>query len=343
MSDSIKTKNIQYTIYFTALFLLLITALICNICFGSVKVPLSKLSAILFNELPKNSLESTIVWNIRLPRVIGAIISGACLSCAGLLMQIFFRNPIVGPSVLGISSGSSLFVGFIILAGVKFGFKGSSSMLMILAAFVGAVFVMMIVLGISYKVKNVVTLLVIGIMVGYICNAVTNFLVTFSTKEQLQGFHMWSLGSFSSFTWANIKYMLLLSIPFLLVSFLISKPLNAILLGENYARSMGVNIKALRIIIIFTASILTAIPTAFAGTVSFIGLAVPHIIRLSFRTSNNKLLIPGTILFGAVIAGSCDLLAKLLFSPVELPISTITSFIGAPVVIILILENRKGL
>jgi len=343
MNSNMKAKNVKYTIYFTVLFLLLLTALIFNICFGSVKIPLSKLISIFLNGSSKNNLQSTVVWNIRLPRIIGAIISGACLSCAGLLMQIFFRNPIVGPSVLGISSGSSLFVGFIILAGVKLGFKGSSSMLMILAGFAGATFVMIIILGISYKIKNVVTLLIIGIMVGYICTAVTNFLITFSTKEQLQGFQMWNLGSFSGFTWANIKYMLLLSIPFLLVTFLISKPLNALLLGESYARSMGVNIKVLRIIVIFTASILTAIPTSFAGTVSFIGLAVPHIIRLTFKTSDNKLLIPGTILFGAVIAGFCDLLARLLFLPVELPISTITSFVGAPVVIILILKSRKGL
>lgn len=338
-----KGRTAKYSFLFVLLIIVLLSSFILNIGLGSVKINFLEVTKIILHQQTDNMVNQSIVWKIRLPRTLATVLGGAALAVAGLLLQIYFRNPIVGPFVLGISSGATLCVGLVILGGLTFGIKSVSPFLLFMAAFIGALLVMSIVIAIANKVRSIVTLLVIGIMVGYLCSAVTSFLMAFAEKEQVHGFVMWTLGSFSGFTWQQVFALAVVGIPFLLATFLMCKPLNALLLGEDYARSMGVGIKTLRIVIVVISSILAGLVTAFAGPVAFIGMAVPHIARLSFGTSDNRLLIPGTILLGAIITALCDLAARMLFCPVELPISAVTSFFGAPIVIILLLKRRTAL
>ncbi|MFD3158177.1 iron chelate uptake ABC transporter family permease subunit [Haloimpatiens sp. FM7330] len=333
------SKNI---IIFSVLCIVLIISFLLNVGLGSIKISISEIFKVILKKEGSNQMFSSIIWKIRLPRALASMIGGSALALSGLLLQIFFRNPIVGPFVLGISSGATLFVGLTILAGISFGFSMSSPLFSFFSAFFGSLLVMLLVLLVARKVKNTSTLLIIGLMIGYVCSAITHFLVTFANKEQLQGFYLWTLGSFSGFTWQKLKILFFIVMPFLIISFLICKPLNALLLGQNYARSMGVDVKKTRIIIVFLSSILAAVPTAFSGPISFIGLAVPHIARLSFGTSDNRILIPAAILLGGVVTSLCDMIARMMFSPVELAISTVTSIIGAPIVIWLLLKRRKN-
>ena len=325
--------------------LLIITFFVFAFCigFGSVKIDLKEVIHIIFKGEAFNTTNRDIVMNIRFPRALATLIGGAALALSGLLLQIFFKNPIVEPYVLGISSGSTLFVALIMLGGITLGFKNPSPYVLALGAFLGALLVMMLVVVFAVKVRDVVTLLVIGIMVGYICSAVTNLLIAFADSERLYGFVMWTKGSFSGFTWKNAKVLTTVGVPMIIASFFVVKPLNAFLMGEEYAKSMGVDIKKFRLIIILLASILTATVTAFTGPIAFIGLAVPHISRMIFRTSDNRILIPGTVILGAVVTSLCDLICRTIFAPIELPISSITSFIGAPIVIYLILKRRASL
>lgn len=341
--DFISKERVKYYILFIFLVSTLIITFGFCIGFGSVKISLNEVFSILMNHNSKDNTNFQIVWDIRFPRALGALIGGSALAVSGLLLQIFFKNPIVEPYVLGVSSGATLCVSLVILGGVKFGFEIASPFVIFTAALVGSLIVMLIVVLFASKVKNIVTLLVIGLMVGYICSSVTSFLVAFADKEQLQGFTMWTLGSFSGFTWKNVKVLFSMGIPGILGSAFIVKPLNAFLLGEEYAKSMGVKIKPFRIAIVIISSVLASVVTAFAGPVAFIGLAVPHIARLIFKTSDNRILIPGTILMGGIVTSICDLVARTIFAPAELPISSVTSFIGAPIVIFLILKRRTSL
>lgn len=341
--DMIKEAKIRYSLIFTCIIVAFFFVFFFCIGFGSVKIGLSEVMDIVFNGNTDNKIFYKIIWDIRMPRALAALIGGCCLAVAGIFLQVFFRNPIVEPFVLGVSSGAILCVALVILGGVNLGFGALSPTLLFLAAFLGSLAVMAVVILFASKVKNVITLLVIGLMVGYACSSVTSILIAFADKEQLQGFTMWTLGSFSGFTWASVKILLYIGLPALFASLFIVKPLNAFLLGEEYAISMGVNIQIFRMIIVFLASILAAVVTAFAGPVGFIGLAVPHITRLIFKTSDNRMLVPGTILMGGIVTSICDLVARTIFSPVELPISAVTSFIGAPIVIFLILKRRTSL
>lgn len=338
--DKIKSKHI-----FLLISLLILTFLVFAFCvgFGSVKIDLKEVIHIIFKKEVVNSTNKDIVMDIRFPRALATLVGGAALALSGLLLQIFFKNPIVEPYVLGISSGSTLFVALIMLGGFTLGVENPSPYMLVLGAFLGALLVMMLVVAFAIKVKDTVTLLIIGIMVGYICSAVTNILIAFADKEQIYGFVMWTKGSFSGFTWNNINVLMIVGIPIIISSFFAVKPLNAFLMGEEYAKSMGVNIKKFRLIIILIASVLTAVVTAFAGPIAFIGLAVPHISRLIFKTSDNRVLIPGTVIIGAIVTSFCDLICRTLFAPTELSISSITSFIGAPIVIYLILKRRASL
>lgn len=325
--------------------LLIATFFIFAFCigFGSVKINLKEVIQIIFSKGTFNQTNRDIVMDIRFPRALAALIGGAALALSGLLLQIFFKNPIVEPYVLGISSGATLFVALIMLGGISLGFENPSPYILVFVAFIGALLVMILVVSFAIKVKDIVILLVIGIMIGYICSAVTNVLIAFADKEQIYGFVMWTKGSFSGFTWANINVLMIVGIPIIIGLFFTVKPLNAFLMGEEYAKSMGVNIKKFRLIIILIASTLTAVVTAFTGPVAFIGLAVPHITRLIFKTSDNKILIPGTAIIGSIVTSFCDLVCRTLFAPTELSISAITSFIGAPIVIYLILKRRASL
>jgi iron complex transport system permease protein len=284
-----------------------------------------------------------IIWKIRIPRAIAGVSGGAYLAVSGLLLQVYFRNPVVGPFILGISSGATVMVSIVMLTTLTVSMTVLSPFMTTLAAFVGAYGVMMIVAAVASRVKNGITLLIVGLMVGYLCHATTGILQVLAEKEKIKGFVLWQLGSFSGFKWSEIGVLLVCGGLILGGIYLLSKPLNAFLLGESYAVSMGVNIRRFRVVILLCACALAGMITSVAGPVAFIGLAIPHMARLIFQTSDNRILIPGTCLVGAFITSLCDLIARMLLSPVELPLSAITSFFGAPVVIGLLLKRRVEL
>lgn len=338
-----KKLKIKYLFTFSLLIGILLVIFGLNVGFGSVSIRINEVFQILLKQPSVDDIFYDIVWEIRLPRAIATVIGGAALAAAGLLLQIFFRNPIVEPYVLGVSSGATLFVALVTLGGFTLGFEQVSPFLLFIAALTGSAIVMFVVIAFASKVKSIVTLLVIGLMVGYMTGAATSILIAFADKERLQVFTLWTLGSFSGFTWQNVKILLMIGIPTLLAAMFIVKPLNAFLLGEEYAKSMGVRIKPFRIAIVMISSILAAVVTAFAGPVGFIGLAVPQIARLIFKASDNRILLPGTILLGGIVTALCDLIARIVLAPAELPISAVTALFGAPIVIILILRRRTSL
>lgn len=338
MPAALRPRN--YTMLFAALVLLLFLAVGLNLAVGSVSISLSELLRLL-GAGPGDSAASFIVWKIRLPRAAAALLGGSFLAVSGLLLQVYFRNPIVGPFILGISSGATLMVGLVMLTTWALGFTGVGAYLTTLAALAGAVGAMLLVLSIASRVKQGVTLLIIGLMIGYLSSAVTSLLVTFAESERLKGFTLWTLGSFSGYRWQEVGVMALGGGIMLLGSYGLSKPLNAFLLGEDYAQTMGVNVRLFRLLVVFFACALAAMVTATAGPVAFVGLAVPHMARLLLGTSNNRLLIPTAALIGAGVTELCDLVARMLFAPIETPLSAVTSFFGAPVVIALLLKRRS--
>jgi iron complex transport system permease protein len=335
-------KRNKMPLLFVLFVAMLILFAVLNIVLGSVRISLHDLVRVLLRQ-GENAVYDKVVWDIRLPRTLAAILGGAALSVSGLLLQIFFRNPIVDPYVLGVSSGATLIVAILMLTGVVLEMGTIPPYLLSVGAFAGALAVVILIVAVSGRVKQVVTLLVIGLMIGYVCGAGTTILEALAEKENLHNFVLWTMGSFSGFGWEQVSVLAAAGGVLLAVSYLLCKPLNALLLGEDYARSMGVNIKSLRVVLVLIASTLTALVTAFAGPVAFIGLAAPHIARLTLGTSDNRALIPATILLGAVITNLCDLLARILFAPVELPISAISSLIGAPIVIVLLMKRRTSL
>ena len=322
--------------------LLLFASFTLNIVTGSVDINFFDIFRIVSQHIT-DSTNGFILWKIRIPRSIAAVLGGAYLATSGLLLQVFFRNPIVGPYILGISSGATLMVSVVMLSTLSFGLAGISPYLTVIAAFGGAYFVMMIILVVARKVKNNITLLIIGLMMGYLCHAITSILIAFAESEKIKGFTLWQLGSFSGFSWKEVYLLIFLGGLIFAGVCLLSKPLNALLLGEDYASSMGVNIKLFRLLILLFSCALAGMVTAFAGPVAFVGLAVPHMARLLFGTSDNKLLIPAVALLGGIVTSICDLIARQIFSPVEIPVSAITAFFGAPVVISLLLKKRTFL
>ena len=315
-------QHTRNAVGFVVLAILMAALFYWNINTGSVHLSLERMLTLLRwgND---GTTEGNILWKIRLSRLLGAALLG-------------------GPFVLGISSGSRLFVGFFLLAATPIVTEGFSPYVIFLAAFAGALAAMALVLAVSSRVQNLAMLLVIGMMIGYICDAGTDFMITFAESSQLQNFTIWTMGSFSGMTWATLGASALITIPTVVLVFLLSKPLGAYLLGENYAKSMGVNVKGFRVALILLSSILSACVTAFAGPISFVGIAVPHITRLIFRTSRPMVLIPATFLTGSVFCLACDLIARTAFSPTELTISTVTSVLGAPVVIWLMIKRRRN-
>lgn len=281
-----------------------------------------------------------IIMDIRLPRTLAALILGGGLSVSGFLLQSFFRNPIAGPFVLGISSGAKLTVALLMIASLQHGFVLHSGM-MIAAAFVGAVLCLLTVLLFSGRVKNMAQLVISGVMIGYICNALTDLAVTFADDANIVNLHNWSKGSFSGTDWQDIRVMTVLIFAALFGAFLLSKPIGAYQLGESYAANMGVNIRLFRLLLILLSSVLSACVTAFAGPVSFVGIAVPHLMKGLFGTAKPLILIPAAFLGGGVFCLGCDLIARTLFAPQELSVSTVTAVFGAPVVIFIMLHRAK--
>ncbi len=339
------TASIEWhrnALVFTLLSVLTAALVILNIGVGSIDFsPVDILKTIVSPQ--QDTTMNAIIWKIRIPRAIAAVLGGAYLAVSGLLLQVYFRNPIVGPFILGISSGATVMVSFVMLTTLTVGMTVISPFITTLAAFIGAYGVMMIVVAVAYRVKSGITLLIIGLMMGYLCHAVTSILTALAEKEKIKGFVLWELGSFSGFTWSEISVLIFVGGGVLLLIYLLSKPLNAFLLGETYAASMGVNIRRFRILILLFACALAGMITSVAGPVAFVGLAVPHMARLVFQTSDNRILIPGACLVGALVASLCDFIARMLLSPVELPLSAITAFFGAPIVIGLLMKRRVQL
>lgn len=270
-----------------------------------------------------------------------AILFGGALAISGFLLQTFFKNPIAGPYVLGISSGAKLFVGLFILTNFSLKAVNVGEVSIFIASLAGSLLAMVFVLLVARNVEDISALIVVGIMFGYITSAGTNLMITFAEQEKIASLTIWSMGSFSGVTWNMVKLSTVIIMPTMIFIFCLSKPLEGYLLGESYAKSIGVNIKLFRIILIFLSSVLSACVTAFAGPISFVGIAVPHLIRLIMKTSQPKFLIPGIFLLGSSFCLLSDYLARTMFSPIELNISTVTSFIGAPIVIWLMVNRRK--
>ena len=319
--------------------LLLAVGLVMNVNIGSVKIPAGQILSMLL-EGETSATESKILFSIRIPRMLLAAVLGGALSVSGFLLQTFFRNPIAGPFVLGISSGAKLVVGITMIFFAQY-LAGASAAILILAAFIGSLIITVIVLLFSQRVRNMSMLLVIGIMVGYICSAVTDFCVTFANEQDIVNLTNWSMGTFSGASWDNVCTAAFLCIPGILAAWLLSKPMGAYALGEGYAQSMGISIKPFRLALILLSSLLSACVTALAGPVSFVGIAVPHITRTILKTSRPALVIPATFLCGAVFCIFCDLIARTAFAPTELAIGTVTSAFGAPVVIYMMVKRRK--
>lgn len=330
------------TVIFVLLAVLTLVMMVANVAIGSIDYSFADIWQVLCRPRDASTI-SAIIWNLRIPRAIAAVFGGAYLAASGLLLQIYFRNPIVGPYILGISSGATLMVSLVMLTSVAVGWTVFTPYINTLMAFVGAYGVMMIVLAIANRVKGGITLLLVGLMMGYLCGAVTAILTALAEKEKIKGFVLWQLGSFSGFKWDEIGILLGGGGAILILLYLQSKPLNAFLLGEEYAASMGVNIRRFRLLILLCSCALAGMITSMAGPVAFIGMAVPHMARLSFGTSDNRILIPGSCLMGALVASLCDLIARSVLSPVELPLSAITAFFGAPIVISLLLKRKVQL
>ena len=324
---------------FLLLIMLLLLSLIWSACSGSVSVPLMEF----LQELREPKLRGmawTIIWEIRLPRALAALILGGALALSGYLLQTFFHNPIAGPFVLGISSGAKLIVAFLMIFLLSRSVSiGSGAM--ILAAFAGSMISMGFVLLVAKKVHNMSMLVISGVMIGYICSAITDFVVTFADDSNIANLHNWSLGSFSGMTWGNVRTMAVVVLLTMVIVFFMSKPISAYQLGETYAQNMGVNIKVFRILLILLSSILSACVTAFAGPVSFVGIAVPHIAKSLLKTAKPLLVIPACFLGGAVFCLFCDLIARTVFAPTELSISSVTAVFGAPVVIYIMIRRQQ--
>lgn len=326
---------------FLILAALMLLLFIWNINSGSVHLSIQEIWRILIDRAGEET-SYHIVWDIRLPRILAAVILGGALSVSGFLLQTFFANPIAGPFVLGISSGAKLIVSLVMILLLGRGVAISSAG-MILSAFAGAMLSMGFVLLISARVKKMSMLVICGVMISYICSAITDFVITFADDANIVNLHNWSMGSFSGISWENIRVMSAVIFTALVIVFFMSKPISAYQMGEVYARNMGVNILQFRVLLILLSSILSASVTAFAGPISFVGIAVPHLVKSLLNTARPILVIPGCFLGGAVFCLFCDLIARTVFAPTELSISSVTAVFGAPIVIYMMVRNKRAM
>ena len=333
------------TILFTILSLILVLTLVLNISLGQVAIPFREVIKSLLGSTASKDTWEYIIFNFRLPKAITAILVGVGLSTAGLLMQTLFRNPLAGPYVLGLSSGSSLGVAFVILgSGVLPTFLSEiilSSYGIILASCLGSFLVMLLVLLVSQRIRDTATILIVGLMFSSFTGAIVSVLTYFSSADQLQRFTFWSMGSLGNLSWQNLLILTITILIGLAISLFSIKSLDALLLGENYAKSMGLNIKKSRYVIVFATSILAGSITAFAGPIAYVGLAVPHLSKMFFQTSNHKTLFWSTILIGGILMLFCDTISQLPGLDFTLPINAITSIIGAPIVVWLLIRKKN--
>ena len=339
------TRNkINISILIAIIFLGILLFLL-NLFVGSVTIPFADLFKVFFGE-ETNSTISTIVFEYRLPQTVTALFAGAALSVAGLLMQTLFRNPLADPSMLGISSGAGLGVAITILfTGILGGSALStfglwSNIGVSIAAFLGATLVLMLILAFSSRVRNMTTLIIIGLMVSYLAGSLTDIMKFFSMKEDIHAFVIWGMGSFSAVGNTKLAFFSISIIIGLFASLFMSKNLNIMLLGDLYAENLGLNVKRNNLFVILVSGYLTAIVTAYCGPIAFLGLAIPHLTRFIFKTSDHRILVPAVMLIGMIVSLLCNLVARMPGFEGNLPINAVTAFIGAPIVIWVILRRR---
>lgn len=335
----------SYNKNFILLSVLLLVFFLINISLGSVSIPFKEIFHTLIGEFTTKESWQTIILDFRLPKAITAILVGSGLSICGLLMQTLFRNPLAGPFVLGVSSGASLGVALLILGSSVFGgfflTSSISNWSLAIAASLGAFLVLFAVILAANSVRNTMSILIIGLMFGSLTAAVISVLAYFSEAAQIKQYLFWSFGSLGNLTWSELSVFGSIYLVGILACFAVIKPLNSFLLGENYAKSLGINIKKSRNIILVITSLLTGVITAFSGPIAFVGLAVPHIAKMLFTTSNHKVLIPASAIIGGIVLLICDSIAQLPTSEFTLPINAITSLFGAPIVIWLLIRKKK--
>jgi len=327
-------------VVYTILFLLLVCCFFAVLLIGDVRIPIPDIAGILFTGQSSTEAWTTIVREFRLPKAIAAILAGMALSVSGLQMQAIFRNPLAGPYVLGISAGATLGVAIMIMGrGMTVG--AASNLMNVLAAFLGASAVLLLIFSVSLRIRDVMTILILGLMFGSITTSLISILQYFSNESLLKTFTVWTMGSLKGVTTEQLKILAPCVFIGLIVSLLTIKSLNAMLLGENYARSLGVNVTASRLLIFFSTGILAGSVTAFCGPIGFVGIAVPHICRIVFRTADQRILLAGCILAGAVVMLASDLISLLPGNGVVLPLNSVTAFIGIPVIIWIIVRNHR--
>ena len=335
----------SYSKQFVALFLVLILLFFMSFSIGSVSIPFSDTFDILMGGNSSRPSWDVIILQFRLPKALTAILVGSGLGISGLLMQTLFRNPLAGPFVLGISSGASLGVAFLILGSGIFGgilaTVALSSWGLVIASSSGAALVLIAVITTANKVRNTTSILIIGLMFGTITSAIISVLTFFSDAEEIQQFIFWGFGNLGNLSWNQVMIFSIIYLIAILNLLFVIKPLNTFLLGENYSKSLGIDIKKSRMMILLITSVLTGVITAFAGPIAFIGLAVPHMTKLLFKTSNHTILLPAVAIMGAMIMLICDLIAQLPTSEFTLPINAVTSLFGAPIVIWLLIRKKK--
>lgn len=334
-----ENRKYRYIAAFILLILCTVFFFILNVCIGSVTIALSDIVRTLTGRV-SNETFTRILWDIRLPRAVAVLILGGALALAGYLLQTFFGNPIAGPFVLGISSGAKMVVALMMVFLMGRSVRVTSAD-MILGAFIGAMVSMGFVLLMSRRVNSMSMLVVSGVMIGYICSAITELVVTFANDADIVNLHNWSRGSFSGMTWENVKVMSVVVAVVFIAVFLMSKPLGAYQMGDAYARNVGVNLRLLRVCIVIFSSILSACIVAFAGPISFVGIAVPHLVKKLLNSTEPIRMIPACFLGGSVFCLFCDLLARMMLAPTELSISTVTAVFGAPVVLWIITKRKK--
>ncbi|MBQ3770181.1 MAG: iron ABC transporter permease [Prevotella sp.] len=333
---------------FIILLISIVVLVVINLLFGTVRIPVGEVCSILMGAGSDSEIWTNIVISSRLPQVLTAIVAGAGLAVSGLQMQTVFRNPLAGPSVLGISNGSALGVAFVVLLSGKIGGVALSRLgylgdaAMSIAAIIGALAVMLLIVWISQKVKGNVTLLIIGVMIGYLANAIIGVLKFLSPEEDVKSFVVWGLGSFSRVSGDEMVLFVVLMCILLPISFLLVKPMNMLLLGERYAANLGLDVQRARMLIIICSGVLVAIVTAYCGPIMFIGLAVPHLARALFRTSDHRVLLPATALCGAALALVCNFIARMPGFEGALPVNSVTALVGAPVIAAVLFGRRKS-
>lgn len=334
--------NSRSRTFFIISIVLMLVLLLCDLFLGSVKIPINDVLSYVFTGKTSNALAQNILHNFRLPKAIAALLAGAALSVSGLLMQTIFRNPLAGPFVLGISSGASLGVALVVLGSSAVGLSFWAGQLgMVLAAMLGSMLVLMLILAVSVRVRSIMTILILGMMFGSAASAITNILQFFSSETELKNYVLWTMGSVSGVSGDRLLLFAGLVLVGVILALMVARPLNVLSLGEGYAKSLGYGVMRIRVLVFVATSILAGVTTAFCGPIGFIGIAVPHIVKIALRTSSHSVLIPATLVAGIDMLLLCDILTQLPGTGLVLPINSVASLMGIPVVIYVIFNNKR--